>query len=425
VYTSVRNVPAPPPDEARPARRRWMRRPEVTRNVYALGFTSLLTDISSESVSSIIPLYLTFQLGFTPLAFGVFDGVYQALASITALLGAALADRFRRHKEVAGAGYLMSALCKVGLLFTRSMWVPATGFLYLDRAGKGIRTAPRDALISLSSDRGHLGESFGVHRALDTVGALLGPLLAFALLTAKPGDYSTVIVASIAVGFIGVAQLTLFVRNAGARPADDEPRVRGVAVLRSLVGRRAYGPVLIAGFVLGAFTVSDALLYLTFQRHSSMGLQYFPLLPVGTSLVYLLLAVPLGRIADARGRRRIYLLGFALLGCGYLMLLTPDPGTGRLLGLLALMGAYYACTDGVLAAIASAALPESLRTSGIAVLNIAVSLGRLVSSLVFGYFWGRHGSHVALDISLIGLVGAIGVAAVCLRLPRDLARSVS
>ncbi|MCA1841736.1 MAG: MFS transporter, partial [Actinobacteria bacterium] len=149
-------------------------RRRVDRNVKLLGINSLLTDISSESVNAVLPLYLM-SIGFSPLAFGIFDGIYQGMSAVLRIFGGVIADRRRRHKEVAGAGYALSAACKLGLLASTTKW-PTTSVLFLDRVGKGVRTAPRDALISLSSETENLGASFGVHRAMDTVGAVLGPI---------------------------------------------------------------------------------------------------------------------------------------------------------------------------------------------------------------------------------------------------------
>ena len=176
----------------------------------------MLTDVSSEMVNSVVPLFLTFQLGFSRFQFGLFNGVYQLLAATTALIGGALADRHRRYKEVAGIGYGISAATRVGLVVAQNAWVPATGMLYADRAAKGLRTAPRDALISQSALPGRLGEAFGVHRAMDTAGALAGPLLAFALLSAVPGGYGIIFRASFWIALSGLAVLVLLVRN---RPA--------------------------------------------------------------------------------------------------------------------------------------------------------------------------------------------------------------
>lgn len=153
-------------------------RPRVSRTVLLLGYTSMFTDISAEMVSTILPLYLVFSLNMSPLAFGVIDGLYLGAAALVRIFGGFLADRTRRHKEVAVAGYALSAVSRFGLLIVGNVWTLLAGVVLIDRLGKGIRTAPRDALISLSSEQKELATAFGVHRALDTAGAMIGPLIA-------------------------------------------------------------------------------------------------------------------------------------------------------------------------------------------------------------------------------------------------------
>ena len=267
----------------------------------------MLTDVSSEMVNSIVPLFLTFQLGFSRFQFGLFNGVYQVLAAATALIGGAVADRHRRYKEVAGIGYGVSAATRVGLVVAQNAWVPATGMLYADRAAKGLRTAPRDALISQSALPGRLGEAFGVHRALDTLGALIGPILAFVLLSAVPGGYDVIFRASFWIALGGLAVLVLAraqppgKSQAMARRSIPPARSPSVAPSDSL-RLPEYRRLVCAGSALSLVTIADAFVYATFQQRSSMTTRFFPLLYVGTALAYLFLALPLG--PPGRSHRR-------------------------------------------------------------------------------------------------------------------------
>ena len=193
--------------------------------VIMLGLTSLFTDISSEMVATILPLYLLFDLHLSPAAFGVIDGLYQGAAALVRIFGGFAADRARRYKEVAVVGYGLSALARLGLLVVGSVWTLIAGVVMVDRLGKGIRTAPRDALISFNSPRAELGNAFGVHRALDTAGAMIGPVLAFGLLSIAPRAYDAVFVVSFCAAIVGLGILTLFVHNpapatAGVPPSD-------------------------------------------------------------------------------------------------------------------------------------------------------------------------------------------------------------
>jgi MFS family permease len=383
----------------------------VSHTVVLLGLTSLFTDISSEMVSAVLPLYLVLHLGFTPLHFGLVDGLYHGVTALVRVAGGLIADRGRRYKEVAGFGYALSAASKLGLWSAGAAWLPTLGFLFLDRTGKGIRTAPRDALISLSSPRARLGEAFGVHRALDTAGALFGPVVAFALLGLVPGAYDVVFIVSFCVAVVGLGVLLFFVSNAPAEPSGAVVSLRATGLL--LRGPDFRG-VVVAGALLSVATVSDAFVYLTFQRQALMDARYFPLLFVGTAAIYLLLAVPAGRLADRAGRRLLFLAGHVLLGGVYVLLLRSKLGAVELIACLVLLGAYYASTDGVLMAIASSRLPAGLLTSGLAVVTTVTALGRLLASTAYGALWTLWGAEATLMVFLLGLLTAVAGAGLAL-----------
>ena len=240
-----------------------LRRVRVARNVVLLGLVSLFTDISSEMVATILPLYLVYTLGASPLALGAIDGTYRGAAALVQVASGFFADRTRKHKEVAAVGYGISTISRLGLLVANT--VSAFGaIVFFDRTGKGLRTAPRDALISLSSERDGLATAFGVHRALDTAGAMLGPLIAFSLLTVAPGDFDAVFIVSFAAGVIGFAILALFVQNRPVTVSADSPVTLGAAA-RLLEVLRFRTLVAIAGF-LGLVTISDGFLFIALQN---------------------------------------------------------------------------------------------------------------------------------------------------------------
>ncbi len=375
-------------------------------NVVALGAVSLITDVSSEMVTAVLPLYLVAGLGLSPLAFGFLDGLYGGATALVRLVGGHAADRRSRHKLVAGTGYALSALCKPALMLAAS--VPAVAaVLVADRAGKGVRTAPRDALISLSSPPGAQGRAFGVHRAMDTTGALLGPLAAFGVLAAAHQEYDPVFVVSFCVAVLGVLVLALFVRD---REGATGGTVRAtLAVLR----RAEFARVCAGAVLLGAVTVSDSFLYLLLQRFTDLPVRYFPLLPVGTAATYLLLAVPLGLAADRAGRRRVFLAGHAALLAAYAVLLSPLNGMVLVACCLALHGAFYAATDGVLMALAGPMLPEGTRGGGLAVLQTGQAMARFAASLAFGAAWTWWGPRTALWAAAL-LLTAAGAGAAAL-----------
>jgi MFS family permease len=414
----VRNVPAEA--IAVPQVRAGRRRSAVSRTVILLGLVSLFTDLSQEMVTAVLPLYLTYQVRLSPLQFGFIDGMYQGATALVRLLGGLLADRKERHKEVAAAGYGASAICKLLLVLVSGAWLGTTAVLMIDRLGKGIRTAPRDAMISLSSERANLGRSFGVHRALDTVGAMLGPLAAFVLLAQLPGAYNSIFLISFSIALIGLGILIAFVDNQRSAPAEDEVQAppRPHVTLRMALGLfkvTRFRVIALVGSGLGLLTISDAFIYLVIQRQTHLDVKWFPLLFLGTAMAYLGFAVPIGRIADRIGRGRVFLAGHLALFGVYLVLHFSDLGTGAVLCTLLLFGLYYASTDGVLMALASPTIPERLRTSGFALITTGTATTRFCSSVIFGAVWVAWGPQAAVLLFLVGLAVMLPAAAIALR----------
>jgi MFS family permease len=385
--------------------RRW-----VNPTVLALGMTSLFTDVSSEMITAILPMYLVFGLHLSPLSFGLVDGLYAGATAVARLVGGFIADRARRHKEVAVVGYFLSTVTRAGMLLVGSSLSSLAGLLLVDRLGKGIRTAPRDAMISLATPRADWGAAFGVHRSLDMAGALTGPVLAFAVLAAAPGSYDAVFVVSFCAGLVGLAVIVLYV----PRPARQLTAGLGPAVSLRAAGRLVrmpgVAPLLVAATLLGLTTVSDAFIFLTLQDRLRFNLGLFPLLYVATALAFMLLAVPTGRLADRVGRGRVFVGGYLGLLALYGLLLFSD-GTAAAIAALVMLGAFYAATDGVLMALAGESLPEELRGSGMALVTTATSLSRLASSVLFGLLWTVLDVRAAIVVFAAGLLIAICVAA--------------
>ncbi|MDI2127247.1 MFS transporter [Yinghuangia seranimata] len=383
----------------------------VAPNVIALGLVSLVTDISSEMVTAILPVYLVLGLGLSPLAFGMLDGLYNGATAFLRVAGGHIADRTRRHKPVAGLGYGLSAACKLALPAVSS--VPGIGaVITADRMGKGIRTAPRDALISLSSPADQQGRAFGVHRAFDTTGALLGPFAAMAVLWFTAQAYDAVFVVSFCFAAFAVLLLVLYVREAPAAPeakaATGRPRLReAVAVLRV----PGFARVCAYALVLGAATIGDGMVYLLLQRRVDLRPHLFPLLPFGTALGFLLLAVPVGLLADRVGRLRVFLLGHGVLLACYLTLLTPLPRAAAVALPLLLLGVFYAATDGVLMAVAAPLAPARLRGGSLALVQTGQAAGRALGAVAFGAAWTAWGPHQALVAAAVTLAAAGAAAA--------------
>jgi MFS family permease len=389
--------------------------PRVSSTVVLLGVCSLLTDISSEMVSAVLPLWLITVVHLQPIQYGIVDGLYQGAAAFVRLAGGFVGDRRGKHKGVAAFGYGLSAVCKLALAAVGSAFGSITAIIMLDRSGKGLRTAPRDAMISMASREQDLGSSFGVHRAMDTVGALLGPLVAFGLLAIAPLAFDTLFLVSFCFAIAGLGVIVLLVREpARRRPAPDAEPLRMRAAFALLREPRFRG-LFVAATVLGLATTSDGFIYLTLQRSLDLDPALFPLLFTGTAVTWMLLAAPVGRLADRVGRGRVLLTGYVLLLAVYAVLLGPSIGMAGLFVALFLLGAYYAATDGVLMALGSGHVSETLRGSGLALLGTAVSVARLFASVLFGALWTWLGIQTALAIFAGALVVAMAVAAVALR----------
>ena len=416
-------------------RRLLSRGVRVPRTVLLLGLTSLFTDISSEMVATILPLFLIVSVGFSPVQFGVIDGIYGGATALVRIAGGFAGDRLRRHKEVASLGYGLSAICKPAFLFVSSL-AGISAVVLVDRTGKGLRTAPRDALISLSSKPSELGTSFGVHRALDTTGAMIGPLIAFCLLALTPGSFDSIFVVSFCFALIGLGILVLFVENQPTGPPAEEgsasedrvseaghagapPRER--VLLRdaaALLRQPGFRSIVGVGGVFALFTISDAFLFLGLQQQLDFDLSFFPLLFVATALVYMLLAVPVGRLADKVGRGRVLVAGYLLLLIAYTSLLFSVP-SAAVPAYLVILGAYHAATDGVLMAIASSVVPPSLRGSGLALVLTATSITGFAASVMFGALWTAWGIDTATVVFVAGLLlGTVASALILRRVDR-------
>lgn len=405
---------------------------KVSSVVVTLGVVSLMTDISSEAVAAILPLYVTAALGLTTIAYGFIDGLMQGASALVRIAGGWAADRGDHPKWVAVAGYGLSMLTRAGLLVA-SGFAAITALVAVDRVGKGIRTAPRDAMITAASDPAHLGRSFGVHRTLDTIGAALGPLLAVVVLWAIPDGYTTVFVLSLGCAVIGFALLALLVpdmrprRQAARRrtadaaadaTADDdspEPKPAGRPFSWRSVAEPRLRKLLVVSGVLGLLTIGDGFIYLALQSRDGFATQWFPLLYVGTNVAYLALAIPVGRLADRVGRARVLVLGHLALLAAYLCAGAATGMAGLTIAALVLLGVFYAATDGVLAALAGQLADTSVRAAAIGTAQTVVAVSRMISAAAFGFLWYGLGRGPAMLLMAAALAVAVPACFVALR----------
>ena len=396
-----------------PAPRQLARVPSV---VWMLGLTSLLTDVSAEMVNAALPVYVVLHLHLGPVQFGVIDGIYNGVAvALLSLAGGLVADRTGRYRQVALAGYAVSAVCKLCLLLAGGAWGWITAIVAIDRTAKGARTSPRDSLISLHSTRESLASAFAVHRAMDAGGSLLGPMVAFLLMAWLPGSFDAIWVTSFVFALLGLAVLRLFVPNPSVTVTASTPPASVRAAFQLLRGRR-FRSLTLAGALLAVFTVSDAFLYLILQQKSQLAAGLFPVFYVVTACFYMMMSIPVGRLADRWGREPVFLMGYLTLGGAYAVLLGSEGATwGVTVACLFLLGLYYAATEGILMAMASAVIPAELRTSGLAVQATFLGLAKMTASLAFGTLWRFAGTGRALLLFGCGLAAALVASTLWLR----------
>jgi MFS family permease len=395
----------------------------VPFNVKMLGTVSLLTDVSSEMLVAVIGYYLVYVLHQSTTAVGLLDGLYTGVPALLAIPAAYLADRFQRRKALAGLGYSLSAATKLGFPVVGPSLGALSTLLSADRFGKGLRSGPRDALISLSSPPEIQGRAFGVHRMMDTVGACLGPLIAGVVLArsahfgGERGAFDALFVICFCVAAIGLAVFWLYV-------TDHREPVRAVGDVSLAAGRRLLrqGWFLRTGVavaLLGVAWVSDTFVYLTLAHRLGLSAWQYALLASGTTATYLLLAVPVGRLADRLGRWRVFVAGHVLLVAAYLVLAGPSSGGWLVAAALILPGVAYAATDGVLMAYCGPRIPAPLRTSGLAVVQAIGALAGFLSSLAFGIAWTHSDPRTVMLWFAVAMAVAVGVSTLLVSPWRD------
>jgi MFS family permease len=382
---------------------------QIPAGVWTLGFVSLFMDVSSEMIHGLLPVYLVSVLGASALAVGAIEGIAESTALITRIFSGAISDWLGRRKLLAGLGYGLAAIIKPVFPLANSVgWVVAARFV--DRIGKGIRGAPRDALLADIAPENLRGASFGLRQALDTVGAFLGPALAIALMLASRDNFRLVFWWAVLPGVISVALLVAFVREPPA--AAREKAVKFPLAPSEL---RRLGPRfwLISG-VAAVFTLarfSEAFLILR-ARSLGLGEAYAPGVLVVMNLVYALSAYPAGALSDQVGRRGVFLAGIALLIASDLALAFAPSLIGVAVGLV-LWGLHMGFTQGLLAALVADTAPADLRGTGFGALNLVTGLATLAASLIAGELWDRIGPPATFmagaALALVSLVG-VGLA---------------
>jgi len=359
----------------------------LPRAVWVLGFVSLLMDVSSEMIHALLPAYLVVGLGASALVVGVIEGVAEATALAVRVFSGTLSDALRHRKWVAAAGYGLGALSKPFFaLATGPGLVFAARFV--DRIGKGIRGAPRDALIADVTPPERRGEAFGLRQSLDTVGAFAGPLLAMSLMLAWSGDFRAVFWVAVIPGVLSFLLIALAVREPPRAPRAASASVPFSWRAAHGLGR-AFWWVTAAGAALMLARFSEAFLVLK-SLDLGVAVSYTPLVLVGMNVVFSVVAWPAGRLSDRVGTGTLLIAGTAALVLGDLVLAFAD-GVAALAAGVALWGLHMGLTQGLLAARVAATCPPDRRGTAFGVFHLASGAALLVSSVLAGALWHALG----------------------------------
>jgi MFS family permease len=379
---------------------------QVPAGIWTLGFVSMLMDISSEMIHALLPIYMVTVLGTSTLAVGIIEGIAEATAAITKVFSGALSDWLGRRKDLAALGYGLAAFTKpVFPLAPNLEWL--IGARFVDRLGKGIRGAPRDALIADLAPPEVRGASFGLRQSLDTVGAFVGPLLAILLMLATANNFTTVFWIAVIPAFVSFSLIVFFVHEperSGALRSVKSPLSR--AELANL-GRPYWWVVAIAAmFTLARF--SEAFLVL---RAQSVGLPValIPGVLVLMNVAYALAAYPAGVLSDQMDRRTLLVAGLLVLIGADVILASSTTTLGVAIG-VALWGLHMGLTQGLLATLVADSAPAELRGTAYGVFNLVSGLALLAASVIAGGLWdavGPSGTFLAgaafAALSLLGL----------------------
>ena len=379
----------------------------IPRGVWALGFVSLFMDVSSEMIHALLPVFLVTVLGSSVTVVGLLEGVSEAVASITKVFSGVWSDRLGKRKVLTVAGYGLAAVVKP--LFALA---PSVGWVFFaraaDRVGKGIRGAPRDALIADLAPASARGAAFGLRQTLDTVGAFAGPLLAIALMAATAGDFRAVFWIAVIPAAVSVLVLVLFVRDV-PRAANHGAPSPAVRALLGGLGAGFWWLVFVAAlFTLARF--SEAFLILK-SADAGLGIAYVPAVLVVMNAAYALSAYPAGWLSDRANRWGVLAVGAALLIAADLVLAFGASLATAAIG-TALWGLHMGFTQGLLAALVADAAPAARRGTAFGVFNLVTGLALLAASVLAGVLWDRGGPTLtflagALLTAVAGLVALV------------------
>jgi MFS family permease len=410
--------------DAQPAGRKiW----GLERNVFWAGVTSFLMDVSSEMIYSLVPIFLASVLGVNKSLIGLIEGIAEATASMVKMFSGWFSDHIGRRKPLMLFGYGISTLSRP-LLALSTGWGMVLGARFIDRFGKGVRTAPRDAIIADSAPRHELGRSFGFHRAMDQFGAVVGPAIAFVVLALHPGQYRLVFWISMIPGVICVAVIWLFIRE------KRRPRAAAAGAVKAAAGAaggpaaaappsgtlwerlgRLRGPLLSYLLVTAVFYLGNSSDVFLILRAQDLGVTVvlIPILYLVFNLVYSALSIPAGLLADRVGRRKVALIGFAVFAVTYAWMALAG-SAAAVWGIFILYGVYMGISDGNGRALLGEFSPGERRGTAFGAYHMVVGLAALPASIIAGVlydnvspsapFWVGAAGAVVAGILMLALV---------------------
>lgn len=381
---------------------------QIPASIWALGFVSMLMDISSELIHSLLPVFMVSVLGASAFVVGLIEGIAEAATLIVRVFSGAMSDYLGKRKALVAIGYGLGAFTKPLFAIASSAGMVFTARL-LDRVGKGIRGAPRDALVADIAPPHARGAAYGLRQALDTVGAFIGPLLAVALMLLWENDFRAVFWVAVVPGFLSVALLLFAVREPERRPGAKRVNPIHWQDLKRLSG--AYWWVVAFGAVFTLARFSEAFLVLRAQQ-IGLPVAWVPLVLVAMNLAYALSAYPFGRLSDSVSHIKLLALGLAVLIAADLVLAYGNSWGVVFVGVM-LWGLHMGVTQGLLATMVANTAPAALYGTAFGVFNLLSGLTMLIASALAGLLWDRLGPSFTFNAG--AAFCALGLAGIALK----------
>ena len=380
------------------------------KNVFVAGLVSFFMDVSSEMIYPLVPLFLSNVLGVNKSVIGLIEGIAESTASLLKVFSGWFSDRIGNRKWLMAMGYGISTLSRP-IVALATGWQHVMGSRFMDRFGKGVRTAPRDAIIAESSEKTHLGRAFGFHRSMDTMGAVVGPAIAFFLLGIFSNNYRIVFWLSMIPGAIAVLLIILFITEKKKVPLPHAGRPK--LTLKHFDWRFKFFLVIATLFAIG--NSSDVFLILRAQQ-TGISTVMIPVVYLLFNLVYSISAIPAGIAADKFGRKRVILLGFVLFAILYYGFAVARD-TSAIWALFAFYGLFMGLTEGIQKAFLATIIPQDFKATAFGIYNTAVGLAMFPASFIGGWLWDHVSPSAtfffgAITASLSTILFVIFIAAI-------------